>query len=86
MEEIKKVKFQSKEECKELPVGSKVLSKEKCLEVCEIENGFILKKCCNIKYETKDGMIDWICSEKKYYSKENPIQIDEKPLADKFAE
>lgn len=68
-----------------IPEGAKILDKRTTIEVEEIENGFLIKKICDIKYE-KDGEIGWCDSCKKYFSKEDPLQVkvEETSLAQFF--
>lgn len=67
-----------------LPKGAEVLKKEVDTTVEEIENGFIVEKRYEIKYQL-NKQIDWMHYSKKVYSKENPIKISEdKMLADFF--
>lgn len=74
--------FKSKDKAK-LPDGAEVLSKEISLRVEEIENGFILIKRCEYRFQLGERS-DWMSIEKKYFSKTNPVKIDEKPLFEKF--
>ena len=80
-----------KKEIDTIPVGSKILSKDVSINVEEIENGYLLCKCIEIKYEY-DKRTDYSYTTKKWFSTENPIkldmsgiaQADEDDLIDKF--
>lgn len=82
--ELRSASFEPKKVLK-LPKGAKIISKEVRFAVEEIENGYIIRKSYDIKWK-KDGdgtIYDYIT--KSWYSKENPISIDEDlALADKF--
>ncbi len=78
--------YKNKESVK-IPKGSTIESKEVRVNVEEIENGFLICKTIDIRYTPKGAT----CSEykyctKKYFSKENPIEIEtkDKALADMF--
>lgn len=82
----------SKEE-KSLPEGAKVLSKETSTKVEEIENGYLICKNIEYRYETGTGnnrRTDWLSITKRWYSKEDPLEIKintkDKALADSFNE
>lgn len=67
-----------------MPPGAKVISKK--LDVCvqEIENGFIVKKSYDIKFEC-EGREDYMYYCKKVFSKTNPVEFKEdKNLASYF--
>lgn len=82
--------FGSKESSS-IPEGAKILKKDVRIEVQEIENGFILSKNYDIKYQV-DGETNWDYYCKKWFHKENPIDINdlggkeeaEETLADKI--
>lgn len=87
MEALTKASFKSKE-VDTIPKGAKILSKDVSITVEEIENGFLIIKSTEIKYQY-DKRTDWSYHTKKYFSKENPLEIDmekisEKSLADNF--
>lgn len=87
MEALTKASFKSKE-VDTIPKGAKILSKDVSITVEEIENGFLIIKSTEIKYQY-DKRNDWSYHTKKYFSKENPLEIDmekisEKSLADNF--
>lgn len=89
MTELKRASFSSKED-KKLPKGSKIVSKEVSITVREIENGFIISKSFDIRYNLP-GKTDneYFYLTKEYFSKENPLEdslekIDDKMLADNF--
>lgn len=75
----------------DLPKGAIVLKNDVSIAVEEIENGFLICKNYDIKYQlpNKDGgssYPDYLYYTKKYYSEENPLEIrtDDKSLADLF--
>lgn len=80
----------SKEAPKTLPKGSKILSKSTRITVEEIENGFLMTKNFEIKYEYPRGdgtmSTDWTYYDKKWYTKDDPLEITDKSLADAFDE
>ncbi len=86
-EALTRATFKSKE-VDTVPKGAKVLSKDVTITVEEIENGFLVCKSTEMKYEY-DKRTDYSYNTKKYFSKENPLDIDlskieEKTLADNF--
>lgn len=87
MEALTRASFKQKE-VNNIPKGSKILSKDISISVEEIENGFLVSKNIEVKYE-KDKRTEYSYHTKKYFSKENPLDIDlekfsEKSLADNF--
>ena len=87
MEALRNASFTAKE-IKEVPKGAKILSKTTNINVEEIENGFLVCKSTDIRYQV-DKHTDYMYISKKYFSKENPLSIDlenfnEKSLADNF--
>lgn len=77
-----------KKEVDNIPKGAKTLSKDVSISVEEIENGFLVSKTIEVKYSV-DNRTDYSYITKKYFSKENPLEIDmekfgEKSLADNF--
>lgn len=77
-----------KKEIDNIPKGAKILSKDTSITVEEIENGFLVSKSIEAKYQTEKGT-DYSYTTKKYFAKENPLEIDmekfgEKTLADNF--
>lgn len=77
-----------KKEIDNIPKGAKILSKDVSITVEEIENGFLVSKSIEVKYSV-DKRTDYTYITKKYFSKENPLEIDmetfeEKSLADNF--
>lgn len=68
-----------------IPSGAKIIGKDVRIEIEEIENGFLITKNYEIKYKIKDN-IDWCYCTKKYYSKEDPLQIntEDKSVAEFF--
>lgn len=88
---IKSFNKSSKKELPRLPKGAKILNKSERVEVEEIENGFILSKNCEIKYEYASGTdqevrTDWLYYTRKWFSKTDPLQVklDNKSLAESF--
>jgi hypothetical protein len=78
-------------EQKKLPKGARVLSKEISTRVEEIENGYLVIKNIEYRYETgtgKDTRTDWLSINKRWYTKEDPLEIvintKDKALADSF--
>ena len=87
MEALTRASFKTKE-IDTIPDGAKVLSKDVSMNVEEIENGFLISKSTEVKY-AYDGRTDYSYNTKKWFSKENPLEIDmealeEETLADKF--
>jgi len=77
----------SAEEKKEgVPPGATILQKTINTTTEEIENGFLITKSYDIKYESKKGETGWAYYTKKWYSKEDPLEIKLKDtaLADEF--
>ena len=81
--ELNEAVFKSKEE-NEIPSESKIIKKDVRLEVEEIENGFLVVKSADVKYLDENGNTQYCYPCKKYFSKTNPLKIEEKSLADKF--
>jgi hypothetical protein len=80
-------------EQKTLPKGAIVLSKSITTRVEEIENGYLICKNIEYKYETGTGdakRTDWMYITKRWYTKEDPLEIKlnskDKALADSFNE
>ena len=87
MEALTRATFKQKE-VDNIPKGAKILSKDVSITVEEIENGFLVCKSTEVKYEY-DKRTDYSYHTKKYFSKDNPLEIDlssigEKSLADNF--
>lgn len=77
-----------KKEVDSMPKGAKILSKDVNISVEEIENGFLVCKNIEVKYEF-EKRTNYIYHTKKYFSKENPLSInlkdiEGKKLADNF--
>ena len=85
-EALTRASFKQKE-INTLPKGAKILNKEITINVEEIENGFLVCKSYEIKYEF-EKRTDYTYYNKKYFSKENPLSINlkgmDKTLADNF--
>jgi len=87
MEKLSRATFKKKE-IDSVPAKAKILSKDVTITVEEIENGFLVIKSTEVKYQAGDRT-DYTYFTKKYYSKKNPLNIDmdaigEKNLEDKF--
>lgn len=69
----------------EPPSGAKIIKKSIRTETEEIENGWLVTKNYDIKYEVK-GNTDWTYYSEKYFSKTNPLKVvvEDKALADQF--
>lgn len=84
---VKSIKFKEKDK-NSLPAGAKIISKETSVDVEEIENGYLISKRVEIKYQmTGKDYTDWKYCNYKYYSKDNPIKLQDnknKELADLF--
>lgn len=78
----KEISYISKE-INNLPKNAEILEKDIRINVEEIENGFLIIKISSTKYKDGDRN-DWLHSTKKYFSKTNPLKIEEKTLAEKF--
>ena len=83
MEALTRATFKQKE-VDSLPKGAKILSKDVSVTVEEIENGYLVCKSTEVKYEY-EKRTNYSYNTKKYYSKENPLDInlDNLSLADK---
>lgn len=86
-EALTRATFKQKE-VDSVPKGAKILSKDVSITVEEIENGFLVCKSTEMKYEV-DKRTDYSYNTKKYFSKENPLDLDmskfeDKTLADNF--
>lgn len=86
-EALTRATFKQKE-VDNIPKGAKILSKDVSITVEEIENGFLICKSTEMKYEY-DKRTDYSYNTKKYFSQENPLEIDmdkisDKTLADNF--
>ena len=84
MEALTRATFKQKE-VDNLPKGVKILSKDVSVTVEEIENGYLVCKSTEVKYEY-EKRTDYSYNTKKYYSKENPLDINlnNLSLADKI--
>jgi len=89
MEALTRATFKQKE-IDNIPKGAKILSKDVSITVEEIENGYLVSKSIDIKYEY-DKKNDYSYITKKYFAKENPLELDmekisDKSLADNFSD
>jgi hypothetical protein len=84
MEALEKATFKQKE-IDNIPKNAKILSKSVSVTVEEIENGFLISKSTDVKYEREENT-EYSYTTKRYYSKENPLEIDldNLKLADKI--
>lgn len=73
-EQLTRASFKQKE-VDNIPKGAKILAKDVSVSVEEIENGYLISKSTEIKYEY-DKRTDYSYNTKKYFSKENPLEID----------
>lgn len=84
---IDNASFSSKETFT-LPPGANIIKKTYSIRVEEIENGFIVCKNYDIKYQNLDGNTEYAYVCKKWFAKENPMKIEvddsEVPLEDKI--
>lgn len=81
MEALRRATFKQKE-VDNIPKGAKILSKDVSITVEEIENGFLVSKSTEVKYEY-DKTTNYSYMTKKFYAKENPLEIDMEGLDDK---
>ena len=86
MEALSRATFKQKE-VDNIPKGAKILSKDVSVTVEEIENGYLVSKSIEVKYEY-EKRTDYSYNTKKHYSKKNPLDInlDNLSLADKIDE
>jgi len=85
-EVLKSAEFEGKTTFK-LPEGTTIVKKTIRLTVEEIENGFIIRKSFDINYTNAEGESKYEYITKKWFSKKNPIKIEESkemPLEDKL--
>ena len=82
-DKIQRISKSMKREPKKLPKGAKVLEKDTDVSVREIENGFIVSKSVNIRFQLDDN-IEYDYYTKEYYSETDPLKITDKSLADIF--
>jgi hypothetical protein len=83
MGDIKAIKSSSTG--KGIPEGAEILKKETTIRVEKIENGYLVCKNTEVKYQLEERT-DWAYIDKKYFSKTDPMQIklNGKSLADDF--
>lgn len=81
MEALSRATFKQKE-VDSIPKGAKILSKDVSVTVEEIENGFLVSKSTEVKYE-HEKRTDWSHNTKKYFAKENPLELDMEKISDK---
>lgn len=79
----------SKEIAKKIPEGATIIKTSSDVKVEEIENGFLITKETRTEFRPKGKEYsDYQYDTKKYYSKEDPLEINvtDKSLADAFEE
>ena len=74
-----------------IPKNATIISTDVDITVEEIENGFLISKEFRTKYQMpNNSYVDWDYQTKKFYSKTNPIKIEDnskdKDLASIFDE
>jgi len=71
---------------KGVPEGAEILLKETRIRVRKIENGYIIVKSSDVKYQESEGNTSWAYITKEFYSKADPLEIKlkNKSLADDF--
>jgi len=79
-----------KKEINNIPKGAKILSQNTTLTVEEIENGFLISKNTETRFQLNKRN-DYTYNTKKWFAKENPLEIDmkeveKKSLADQLSE
>ena len=78
--EYDKTAINEKKDSKRWSKGNESDTKRECIDVEQVENGYIK----TVSLEIKDEKEGWIYTTKKYISKENPME--EKSLIDKLEE
>lgn len=58
-----------------LPENATILKKETRIRVEEIENGYLIRKSYEIKWQDESGETRWDNFDKSWYSKVDPIKI-----------
>ena len=61
--------------------GAKILHKSVNTSTEQIENGYLITKSYDIKYQDAKGQSDYAYYTKKWYSKEDPLEIKIKDSA-----
>jgi hypothetical protein len=88
MADVKNVRTVSKELKKTIPAGATILRQDESITVEEIENGYLISKSFDIKYQSKNAEhSDYLYYTIKFYSETNPITVDtgaDKSLAEAF--
>lgn len=79
-------KSSTEEKKQGVPPGATIISKSVNTTTEEIENGFLITKSYDIKYQNKKGDSEYAYYTKKWYSKEDPLEIKLKDtsLAEEF--
>lgn len=74
-----------KKESREPPKGAKILSQTVTTSTEQIENGWLICKNYDIKYQI-NGDTNWSYYSKKWYSKTDPLEVKltDASLADEF--
>lgn len=80
---LSRASFRGKEKSS-LPKGAKIISKELSIDVEEIENGFLISKRVEMKYQLPNrDYNDYHSYTKKYFAKDNPLTLNEEVMDDK---
>jgi len=82
MGELKTASFKAKNQFT-LPKGATITKNECRVSVSEIENGFIITKDYDIKWQDTKGESHYEYFSKQWYSPENPITVNEKLIPGK---
>lgn len=71
-----------------LPKGATVIQKTERMYIEEIENGYLISKSYELKWQDVEGETHWENFDKKWYSEESPVTVVEPKdigfLADNF--
>lgn len=79
----KSVKTINKEENKSIPKGATILSEEERIVIEEIENGYLVRKTVEYRYQAKDkDYPDYLSINKTWYTKTNPVEQMKTPIAE----
>lgn len=82
MKALSRATFKTKDSSK-MPKGAKILSRDTSITVEEIENGFIITKSTDVKYEhNKETEMEY--QMKRYFSRTNPLEVDMEKIEDKY--
>ena len=82
-EVLKAAKLETKA-INKVPKGATIIQEEVSITIKEIENGFLIRKNYDIKYQvSKEKSTDYLYYTKEWYTKENPMSIDMKAISEK---